>query len=112
VRLSDGSAAITTLPVSLASLPTLAAGSADRRPVNIDPQTANGLSVFHLVSAATTNATNVKASAGQLLRVVHLQLERRGPARSPSTTRLGTPTAGASVVFSIVIPPASAANVE
>jgi hypothetical protein len=66
VRLSDGSAAITTLPVSLASLPALAAGSALAGRVNIDPQTANGLSIYHLVSAASTNATNVKASAGQL----------------------------------------------
>jgi hypothetical protein len=111
VRLSDGSAAITTLPVSLASLPALAAGSALAGRVNIDPQTANGLSIYHLVSAATTNATNVKASAGQLYGW-YIYNSNAAARKVAFHNTAGTPTAGASVVFSIVIPPASAANVE
>lgn len=39
-------------------------------PVNIVPPTSGGCSNFHLVSAATTNANNIKASAGQLFGLV------------------------------------------
>lgn len=111
VRLSDGTSAIATLPVSLASLPALATGSNLAGRVNVEPQTANGLSIFHLVSAATTNATNVKASAGQLYGwfVYNSNAAAR---KLVFHNTAGTPTAGASVVFSIVIPPSSGANVE
>jgi hypothetical protein len=79
--------------------------------VNLEPETTGGLSIFHLVSAATTNATNVKASAGTALRLVHLQLQRRRPqGRLPQHGR--HPDRRASVSFAIVIPPTSAANVE
>lgn len=66
VRLSDGSAAIATLPVSLASLPALVAGTATIGSVGLAPQTTGGLTTATLISAASTNATSVKGSAGQL----------------------------------------------
>jgi hypothetical protein len=111
VRLSDGAAAITTLPVSLATLPALVTGSALVGRVNVEPQTANGLSISHLVSAATTNATNVKASAGQLYGWF-IYNSNAAARKVAFHNTAGTPTAGASVLFSIVIPPTSAANVE
>jgi hypothetical protein len=105
----DGSAV--TQPASLASLPALAAGSALAGRVNLDPQTANGLSIFHLVSAATTNATNVKASAGQVYGW-YVYNSNAAARKLVFHNTAGTPTAGASVIFAIVIPPSSAANVE
>lgn len=111
VRLSDGSAAITTLATSLASLPALATGSNLIGRVNIDPETSNGLSIFHLVSAATTNATNLKASAGQVYGW-YIYNSNAAARKVAFHNTAGTPTAGASIVFAIVIPPTSAANVE
>jgi hypothetical protein len=105
----DGSAV--TQPASLASLPALAAGSALAGRVNLDPQTANGLSIFHLVSAATTNATNIKASAGQVYGW-YVYNSNAAARKLVFHNTAGTPTAGASVIFAIVIPPSSAANVE
>jgi hypothetical protein len=89
VRLSDGSAAISTLPVSLASVPshnvtnagTFATQAAQSgtwtvQPgntanttawlVNDAPAASGGLSFSSFVSAASNNKTAVKASAGQL----------------------------------------------
>jgi hypothetical protein len=79
--------------------------------VGVVPVTSGGLSVFHLVSAATTNATNVKASAGQLYGwyIYNSNTLARKVAFHNSA---GTPTAGASIFFAIVIPGSSAANVE
>lgn len=85
-----------------------ASGGASVTPV---PHTAGGLSKAKILSAASTNATSVKASAGQLY----------GWALFNSTTTAkyvklhntaGTPTAGASVDFTILVPPGSGANVE
>jgi hypothetical protein len=109
VRLSDGSAAITTLPVSLATLPALVTGSALVGRVNLEPQTANGLSIFHLIAAGSTNATNVKASAGQLYGWFIRNLSA-GDRKVAFHNTAGTPTAGAAVIFSINIPAGSAAN--
>ena len=111
VRLSDGSAAIATLPVSLASLPALVAGSALVGRVNLDPQTANGLSIFHLISAATTNATNLKASAGQVYGWF-IRNFATSDRKVVLHNTAGTPTAGAGVIFSINVPAGSAANVH
>jgi hypothetical protein len=70
VRLSDGSSAIATLPVSLASLPALAAGTNLVGRVQLDAATANGATPATYVSAASTNATSLKASAGQVYGVL------------------------------------------
>jgi len=78
---------------------------------NIVPVTSGGLTTFHLVSAGTTNATNLKASAGQVYGwyIYNSNLLARKVAFHNTA---GTPTAGTSVFFSLVLPPGAAANVE
>lgn len=65
--------------------------------------TSGGLSKVHLVSAATTNATNVKASAGQVYAITAFNLNA-----SPRYLKLhntaGTPTAGSGVTDTFLIP--------
>lgn len=75
------------------------------------PTTNGGLTTYHLVSAATTNATSVKASAGQLYGY-YIYNSNAAARKLVFHNTAGTPTAGASVFFSIVIPPTSGANVE
>lgn len=79
--------------------------------VHVVPKTSGGLTTYHLVSAATTNASVVKASAGQLFGwyIYNSNAAARKVVFHNAAT---TPTAGASVLFSIVIPPTSGANVE
>lgn len=57
------------LDVDVTRLPALAAGSALVGRVNPEPQTANGLSISRVLSGASTNATSVKASAGQVYSI-------------------------------------------
>lgn len=76
----------------------------------IKPQTTGGFTTFHLVSAATTNATAVKASAGQLFG--WYIYNSNSTARKVAFHNLASgATAGASIFFTMVIPPLSAANV-
>jgi hypothetical protein len=77
--------------------------------VNQPSASPAGLSKFHLVSAATTNATNVKASAGKL-HGWYIYNSNAAARKVAFHNTAGTPTAGASVTDSIVIPPTSAAN--
>lgn len=58
-----------TFATSLSTLPALVTGSALVGRVNVEPQTANGLTPSVTISAASTNATSVKASAGQLYSI-------------------------------------------
>jgi len=116
VRLSDGAAAITTLPVSIATAPVLVAGSAIIGKVGIDqttpgttnavqdiPATSGGLSKFHLVGAASTNATNIKASAGQVYTITAFNLNA-SPRYLKFHNTAGTPTAGSGVTDTYLIP--------
>lgn len=68
------------------------------------------MSTYHLVSAATTNATNIKNSAGRVYGwyIYNSNAAMRKIAFHNSSS---TPTAGASVFFSLCIPPLSGANV-
>lgn len=66
VRLSDGSSAITTLPVSLASVPSHAVTNAGTFATQVSSSTTGGYTPGKLISAASTNATSVKASAGTI----------------------------------------------
>lgn len=66
VRLSDGAAAITTLPVSLASVPSHAVTNVGTFATQVTAATTGGYTPAKLISAATTNATSVKASAGTI----------------------------------------------
>lgn len=68
-------------------------------------------SIFHLVSAATTNATSVKASAGDL-HGYHIYNNSSQARKVAFHNTAGTPTAGASVLFSLVIPPDGVAIME
>lgn len=74
------------------------------------PQTTGGYSISHLVSAATTNATNIKASAGQVFGW-YIYNSNAAARKVAFHNTAGTPTAGTGVVFAIVVPPGSAANV-
>lgn len=76
----------------------------------LKPATSGGFTTFHLVSAGTTNATSVKGSAGQLYGwfIYNSNAAARKVAFHNTS---GTPVAGASIFFSLVIPPNSGANV-
>ena len=71
--------------------------------VNDNPVTSGGLSKFHLVGAATDNATNVKASAGQLYSITAFNLNA-SPRYIKFHNTAGVPTAGAGVTDSFLIP--------
>lgn len=151
VRLSDGAAAITTLPVSLASVPSHAVtnagtfavqstnqansgvdigdvtinNAAGASAVNIQdggntitvdgtvsvtgstvqdiPAVSGGLSKFHLVGAATTNQTNVKASAGQVYAITAFNTTAT-PVYLKFHNTAGSPTAGSGVTDTFLIP--------
>ena len=70
-----------------------------------------GDSTFHLVSAATTNATNIKASAGKVTGW-YVYNSNASARKVAFHNTAGTPTAGASIHSSIVIPGLAAANVS
>lgn len=75
------------------------------------PATSGGLTTYHLVSAATTNATNIKNSAGQVYGW-YIQNNNAAMRKVAFHNSASTPTAGASVFFSLSIPASSAANVS
>ena len=78
--------------------------------VTLSPATSGGFTTYHLVSAASTNATVVKASAGQLYGwyIYNSNASARKVAFHNSAS---SPTAGASIFFTIFLPGGSAANV-
>lgn len=78
--------------------------------VTQSPATSGGLTTYHLVSAASTNATVVKNSAGQLYGwyIYNSNASARKLAFHNTTS---SPTAGASVFFTIMLPGGAAANV-
>lgn len=78
--------------------------------VGIGPQTTGGLTTYHLVSAGSTNASSVKASAGQLYGW-YIYNSNAAARKVAFHNTAGTPSAGASIFFSLVIPPSSGANV-
>lgn len=68
--------------------------------------TSGGLSTYHVVSAASTNAANIKASAGQVYgwSIYNTNVNARKVALHNTS---GTPTAGASVFLTITVPGSS-----
>jgi hypothetical protein len=64
------------------------------------PATSGGLSISHLVTAATTNAANIKASAGQVFGW-SIYNNAAYPIYVKFHNTAGTPTAGAGVVHSV-----------
>lgn len=79
--------------------------------VAVGVTTAGGATTYHLVSAATTNATNIKASAGQVYGW-YIYNSNAAARKLVFHNTAGTPTAGASVYFSLMIPAGGAANVS
>ncbi len=71
--------------------------------VNDQPATSGGLSKFHLVGAATDNATNVKASAGQVYSITAFNVAAT-PRYLKFHNTAGTPTAGSGVTDTFLIP--------
>lgn len=67
------------------------------------PAASGGLSKFHLVSAASTNATNLKASAGQVYAITAFNLNAAAMYLKFHNTA-GTPTAGTGVTDTFLIP--------
>ena len=102
----------TALPVSLASVPSHAVTNAGTFATQATPTTATsgGPTTYHLVSAATTNLTNIKASAGQLYGW-YIYNSNAAARKVAFHNVSGTPTAGASIYFTLVIPATSGANV-
>lgn len=97
--------------VDVLTLPALPAGTNLIGAVNVKPATSGGLTTYHLVSAATTNATVVKASAGQLFGW-YIYNSNVAARKLAFHNAAATPTAGASIYFTVMIPGGSAANVE
>lgn len=70
------------------------------------PAASGGLSKFHLVSAASTNATNLKASAGQVYAITAFNLNA-APMYLKFHNTAGTPTAGTGITDTYMIPGAT-----
>jgi hypothetical protein len=102
----DGSAV--TQPVS--GTVTANAGTGTMT-VTVVSGATGGDSTFHLVSAATTNATNIKASAGKVTGW-YVYNSNANARKVAFHNTAGTPTAGSSIHSSIVIPGLAAANVS
>jgi hypothetical protein len=64
--------------------------------------TSGGYSNYHVVSGASTNAANIKASAGQIYTInIHNAAATALYVKFHNTA--GTPTAGASVVYTVAV---------
>jgi hypothetical protein len=89
----------------------LAAGSNVVGKVIAATTTSGGYSTAHVVSAAGNNATSIKGSAGQVYGwyIYNSNASARKVAFHDTS---GSPTAGSSVKFSLVIPASGAANVS
>jgi len=145
--LTDTQLRASAVPVSLASLPSLATGSnaigsitnttfastqatatnlrtaaenyqggsavSSSNPlyVTVASSISGGDSTYHLVSAATTNATNIKASAGKVTGW-YIYNSSTSARKVAFHNTAGTPTAGASIHSAVVIPGLAAANVS
>lgn len=102
--------AVTNTPVVSFTQPALVAGTALVGDVGVQYRTtASGLSATHVVSAATTNAANIKNAAGKVLGWSFANTNAAW--RYVKLHNLATaPTAGASVARTIAIPPNGVSN--
>lgn len=98
----------TTQPVS--GTVTANAGTGTMN-VSILASASGGDTVYHLVSAASTNATNIKASAGKVTGW-YIYNSNASARKVVFHNTAGTPTAGASVYYALMIPGLAAANVS
>jgi len=93
------------------SAPVVIASNQTAIPVTVVSGATGGDTTFHLVSAASTNATNIKASAGKVTGW-YVYNSNANARKVAFHNTAGTPTAGASIHSSIVIPGLAAANVS
>ncbi len=78
--------------------------------VNLAPQTTGGTTTFHLISAASTNATNIKNSAGQVYGY-EFSNNDTGWAYVKFYNKATAPTVGTDTVIRTVgVPPAGRVN--
>lgn len=89
---------------------SIAAGTNAIGNIGVIPRTTGGLTTYHLVSAGSTNAAVVKASAGQLFGW-YIYNSNAAMRKVTFHNSASSPTAGASVFFTIPIPGSGAANV-
>ncbi len=78
--------------------------------VTLVPATTGGFSTYHLVSAASTNLNNIKASAGQVFGW-YIYNSNAAARKVAFHNVSGTPTAGTSIFMTLIIPPNAGANV-
>lgn len=74
----------------------------------INPSTSGGLSISRFISAGSTNATNLKASAGQPYWIYYFSLDAT-PVYLHLYNTAGTPTCNASIIATIPLPSNSTA---
>lgn len=72
--------------------------------VTVPSATAGGTTLFTLTLAASTNATNVKASAGQLYSISGFNMSSATPVWISLYNTAGTPTCGTSIIQQFLIP--------
>jgi hypothetical protein len=96
-----GSNVVTGVGASGAGIPRFTVSNDSS--LGILPLTAGGLSPFRLVSAGSTNATNIKASAGQLYNIVASNVNA-SPRFIHTYNNAGSPTCNASIVNTFLIP--------
>jgi hypothetical protein len=85
-----------------ASVPVAIASDQTAISVTSSPATSGGYSNSHLVAAGSTNATSVKASAGQLYVVSVLNLAA-APRYLKFHNTAGAPSAGTGVVYTVAV---------
>ena len=87
---------------------TLMAG---KMPADLQPRTAGGCSNYHAVAAGSTNAANIKASAGQIYGV-RVFNNAAYPVYVKFHNDAGTPTPGTGVVKTIGVQAGQAVNLD
>jgi len=93
------------------SSPVVIASDQSPLPVTVSSGGGSGLTTFHLISANGNNLTSVKATPG----AVHgwfIYNNTTTVKKVAFHNTAGTPTAGAGILFSLVIPASSGANVS
>lgn len=89
----------------------LPAGTALIGQVNAAPQTTGGATLYTLTAANSTNATNVKASAGQIYNLAAYN-NSATLAWLSLYNNSGTPTCGTSIIQQYMIPASSGFNLD
>lgn len=84
------------------SLSVTMASDQESMPAYLTANATGGASTFHLVSAATTNATNIKASPGKILGITVANTTNKERKVAFHNTA-GTPTAGTGVVRALFL---------